>query len=112
MNTPACFAGCGGGEPHSNKDEDEDEEEEEGEEVTEFQQHPVKIGVGLKERLTCVIREYVPHGGLRTFHQKSTCLTQLTLGPYVVKKRLICVFRESQSRMFVFEAHRLWYHSA
>jgi len=25
-----------------------------------------------------------PHGGLRPFHQKSTCLTQLTSGPYVV----------------------------
>jgi len=27
----------------------------------------------------------VPHGGVRTFNQKSTCLTQLTLGPNVVK---------------------------
>ena len=26
-----------------------------------------------------------PHGGLRPFHQKSTCLTQLTLVPYVVR---------------------------
>ena len=26
-----------------------------------------------------------PHGGLRTFHQKSTCLTQLTLGPNLVQ---------------------------
>ena len=26
-----------------------------------------------------------PHGGVRTFHQKSTCLTQLTFGPYVVQ---------------------------
>ena len=26
-----------------------------------------------------------PHGGVRPFHQKSTCLTQLTLGPYVVQ---------------------------
>ena len=26
----------------------------------------------------------VTHGGLRPFHQKSTCLTQLTLGPCVV----------------------------
>jgi hypothetical protein len=25
-----------------------------------------------------------PHSGLRTFHQKSTCLTQLTLGPNLV----------------------------
>ena len=25
------------------------------------------------------------HGGVRPFHQKSTCLTQLTLGPYVVQ---------------------------
>ena len=28
-----------------------------------------------------------PHGGLRSFHQTSTCLTQLTLGPYVVQMR-------------------------
>jgi len=27
----------------------------------------------------------VPHGGLRPFHQKSSCLTQLTLGPCVVQ---------------------------
>jgi len=26
-----------------------------------------------------------PHGGARPFHQKSTCLTQLTSGPYVVQ---------------------------
>ena len=26
-----------------------------------------------------------PHGGVRPFHQMSTCLTQLTLGPYVVQ---------------------------
>ena len=26
-----------------------------------------------------------PHGGVRPFHQKSTCLTQLTLGPCVVQ---------------------------
>ena len=26
----------------------------------------------------------VPHSGLRTFHQKSTCLSQLTLRPHVV----------------------------
>ena len=25
-----------------------------------------------------------PRGGVRPFHRKSTCLTQLTLGPYVV----------------------------
>ena len=24
-----------------------------------------------------------PHGGARPFHPKSTCITQLTLGPYV-----------------------------
>ena len=29
----------------------------------------------------------VPHGGLRPVHQKSTCITQLTLGPYVVQIR-------------------------
>ena len=28
-----------------------------------------------------------PHGGLRRCYQKSTCLTQLTLGPWVVKIR-------------------------
>jgi len=27
----------------------------------------------------------LPHVGVRPFHQKSTCLTQLTLGPYVVQ---------------------------
>ena len=27
----------------------------------------------------------VPPGGVHRFHQKSTCLTQLTLGPYVVQ---------------------------
>ena len=27
----------------------------------------------------------LPHGGIRPFHQKSTCHTQLTLGPYVVQ---------------------------
>jgi len=27
----------------------------------------------------------LPHGGVRPFHQKSTCLTQLTLGRYVVQ---------------------------
>jgi len=27
----------------------------------------------------------VPHGGLRPFHQWSNCITQLTLGPYVVQ---------------------------
>ena len=26
-----------------------------------------------------------PHGGVRPFHQKSTCLAQLTLGPYAVQ---------------------------
>jgi len=26
-------------------------------------------------------RQSMPHGGLQPFHQKSTCLTQLTLGP-------------------------------
>ena len=26
-----------------------------------------------------------PHGGARPFHQKSTCLTQFTLGPYVLQ---------------------------
>ena len=25
-----------------------------------------------------------PHGGVRPFHQKSTCLTELTVGPYLV----------------------------
>ena len=30
-------------------------------------------------------RHYAPHGGLRTFHQKSTCLTRSTLGPDLVK---------------------------
>jgi len=29
-------------------------------------------------------RPPVPHGGVRPFHQKSICLTQSTLGPYVV----------------------------
>ena len=29
----------------------------------------------------------VPHGGLRPFHQKSTRLTSLTLGPNVVHNR-------------------------
>ena len=28
-----------------------------------------------------------PHGGVRPFHQTSTYLTQLTLGPYVVQIR-------------------------
>ena len=32
-----------------------------------------------------VCGESLPHGGVRPFHQKSTCLTQLTLGPYVVQ---------------------------
>ena len=27
----------------------------------------------------------VPHGGVPPFHQKPACLTQLTLGPYVVQ---------------------------
>jgi len=27
----------------------------------------------------------LPHGGVRTFHQNSTCLTQLSLGPCVVQ---------------------------
>ena len=27
----------------------------------------------------------LPHGGIRPFHQKSTCLTELTSGPYVVQ---------------------------
>ena len=27
----------------------------------------------------------IPHGGVRPFHQKSTCLTQLILGPYAVR---------------------------
>ena len=30
-------------------------------------------------------RSLSPHGGARPVHQKSTCLTQLTLGPYVVR---------------------------
>jgi len=37
-----------------------------------------------KEVSPSPIRPY-PHGGVRPFYQKSTCLTQLTLGPYVVK---------------------------
>jgi len=28
---------------------------------------------------------WAPHRGVRPFHQKSTCLTKLTLGPYVVQ---------------------------
>ena len=32
----------------------------------------------------------VPHGGLRPFHQKSTCITQVTLGPYMVTLRPKC----------------------
>ena len=28
---------------------------------------------------------HLPHGGVRPFHQKSTCITQLTLGPCVVQ---------------------------
>ena len=32
----------------------------------------------------------VPHGGLRTFHQKSTCLMQLTLWPRCVVRCVVC----------------------
>ena len=32
-----------------------------------------------------VLLECLPHGGVRPFLQKSTCLTQLTLGPYEVQ---------------------------
>ena len=31
--------------------------------------------------------DVIPHGGVRNFRQKSTCITQLTRGPYVVQIR-------------------------
>jgi len=39
------------------------------------------------EIYTCRFWRGQPHGGVRPFHQKSTCLTQLTLGRYVVQSR-------------------------
>jgi hypothetical protein len=39
-------------------------------------------------QVTCRLKVFShPHGGVRPFHQKSTCLTQLTLGRYVVQSR-------------------------
>jgi len=41
-------------------------------------------GFGLRECFESI--EVVrPHGGVRPFHQKSTCITQLTSGPCVVQ---------------------------
>jgi len=34
-------------------------------------------------RVACVLGSVFPYGGARTFHQKSSCLTELTLGPDV-----------------------------
>ena len=39
----------------------------------------IACSLSARQRLT------LPHGELRPFHQKSTCLTQLTLGPYVMQ---------------------------
>ena len=41
----------------------------------------VPHSVGVRSLFSCAY----PHGGVRPFHQKSTCLTQITLGPYVVQ---------------------------
>jgi len=38
-----------------------------------------------RDQSSGVCRDESPHGGVRPFHQKSTCVTQLTLGPYVVQ---------------------------
>ena len=35
------------------------------------------------ERFSHVLASRQPHGGVRPFHQKSTCLSQLNLGPHV-----------------------------
>jgi len=79
----------------------------------------------------------IPHGGVRPFHQKSTFLTQLTLGSYVVQiwsrtprisagskptnttewwshhryDRYDCHITDMTGGGLVFEAHRLVYHS-
>jgi hypothetical protein len=41
--------------------------------------------VGRPSRLLVSPNRSKPHGGVRAFHQKTTCLTQLTLGPCVVQ---------------------------
>ena len=38
-----------------------------------------------REPLPEILRCDSPHGGARTFQQKSTCLTQLTFRPYAVQ---------------------------
>ena len=62
-------------------------------EIWNLQEHPFTCERGLQNlehghpyslllrRLKCI----VPHGGVRPVHQKSTHLTKLTLGPYVVQ---------------------------
>ena len=41
---------------------------------------PVRV-----ESMSPELKVWYPHGGVRPFHQKSTCLPQLTSGPYVVQ---------------------------
>jgi len=45
------------------------------------------VNHGLGEGICCPhsLGLRVPHSGVRPVHQKSNCITQLTLGPYVVK---------------------------
>ena len=60
--------GCFGRQNSSNLDED-------GEDLDALE----AVGVGEEDR------DVVPHGGPRPFHQKPTCITQLTLGPSLVQ---------------------------
>ena len=81
--------------------------------------------MGLSQSLRAA-RGGQPHGGVRPFHQKSNCLTQSTLGPYVVyiwsrntpeygaSKTLVLHRVDVQwfRGGLVCEAHRLVYRSA
>ena len=61
--------------------------------------------VSVKRLMQVSYRVRLPHGGVRPFHQKSTCLTQSTSGPHVVQIWLhnTLEFRENDA----FELHRV-----
>jgi len=52
--------------------------------VTREVRHALRVP-RVDEEKKCMIGLRVPHGGVRPVHQKSTCITQLALGPYVVQ---------------------------
>ena len=52
------------------------------------------------------------HGGLQTFHQKTTCTTRSTLGPSVVQFGHVTPRIMGERNLLAFKARRLLYHSS